>query len=264
MEFEYKLKQKIKQEILKDAENKSKLNLKSTTERFLLNEEALEKEVEILFDQRINCGGYALELDTCIFNYSRNFEKAVSELLKKIPFIRLLGDKKLEDNEYIVVWKVREGGGHHFIKILEDGTIVEKDGAGPVKKFSSWIESLKGCPEAVFAVKKDHDMNLQKEKDYSIGIGGNEGLNFEETAQEAVKKKSNEFEYHNHLYYFKTDDVGKKYICSNNRIIANIFLENNQCLVDVLKNEQKYVSNTQPTVSYNNEYEKLQNSKIER
>lgn len=208
--------------------------------------ERLEEEAEKWFDQRINCGGYALELDTCVFNHCHDFEKAVSELLKKVPFIRLLGDKKLGDDEYLVIWKVHEGGGHHFVKVQEDGTIIEKDGCDSIKMFSGWGRSLEGCPEAVFAVKKEHNMYLQQDENNFVCIDGKVGLNFEETARQAIQMQSNSFEYHNHSYYFKKDDEGNVYICSEGRIIADAFIEQGECLVDIAEREKRYVSNTQP------------------
>lgn len=207
----------------------------------------IEEEAERNFNQRINCGGYALELDTCVFNYSADFEKAVSELLDKVPFIRLLGDKKLADDEYLVLWKVREGGGHHFVKVEEDGTITEKYECKPIKLFKGWTKSIKDCPEAVLAVKKEHDIYLYNEFSY-IDINGKSGKNFEETVQQAIQNQSNCFEYHNHSYYFKKDEAGKVYICSDGRIIADVFTENGECLVDIAKSEKRYVSNTQPPV----------------
>lgn len=217
---------------------------------FLKSEEQLQKRLEqkaeTWFNDRINCGGFALELDTCIFNYSNDFEKAVSALLKKVPFIRLLGDKKLEEDEYLVIWKVHEGGGHHFVKVQEDGTVIEKDGSDPIKMFSGWSPSLDGCPEAVFAVKKEHEMYLQNDESWSISISDQDGLNFEETVQQAIQMQRNTFEYHAHDYFFKKDDNGNVYICSKGRIIADAFIEEGECLVDIAENEKRYVSNTQP------------------
>lgn len=209
-------------------------------------QERLKEDTERWFDERINCGGYALELDTCVFNHSKDFECAVSELLNKVSFVRLLGDTQLKDDEYLVIWKVHEGGGHHFIKVQEDGTIIEKDGAGPIRKFSGWSKSLNGCSEAVFAVKKEHDIHVSGEdRYYLITIYGTGGLNFEQTAQSAIQAKENSFEYHNHSYYFKKGDDGSVYICSEGRIVADAFIEDEQCLVDILESEKRYVSNTQ-------------------
>lgn len=209
-------------------------------------QERLKEDTERWFDDRINCGGYALELDTCVFNHSKDFECAVSELLNKVSFVRLLGDTQLKDEEYLVIWKVHEGGGHHFIKVQEDGTVIEKDGNGPIQKFSGWSKTLNGCPEAVFAVKKEHDMHVNEDEYSFITIDGIDGLNFEQTAQSAIQAKENSFEYHNHSYYFKKDDDGSVYICSEGRIVADAFIEENQCLVDILESEKRYVSNTQP------------------
>jgi len=221
------------------------------TGKFYKSEEELQDRIKEAadenFNDRINCGGNALELDTCVFNSSNNFEKAVSELLQKVPFIRLLGDKKLEDDEYIVIWKVHEGGGHHFVKVLDDGTIMEKDGSDPIKTFSEWSRTLKGCPEAVLAVKREHEMycGLEEWRRF-IAIEGKEGLDFEETVQLAIQNQSNAFEYHEHSYYFKKDEEGNVYICSEGRIIADAYIEEGECLVDIAEKEKRYVSNTQP------------------
>lgn len=209
-------------------------------------QERLKEDTERWFDDRINCGGYALELDTCVFNHSNDFEKAVSGLLNKISFVRLLGDTKLEDDEYLVIWKVHEGGGHHFIKVQEDGTIIEKDGNEPIRKFSGWSKTLNGCPEAVLAVKKEHDMHRDEEGFSLISIDDKDGLDFEQTAQSAIQVEKNSFEYHNHTYYFKKDESGNVYICSEGRIVADAFIEDGQCLVDIVESEKRYVSNTQP------------------
>ena len=221
------------------------------SDKFWVTEEQwrkrLKEETERWFKDRINCGGYALELDACVFNHSKDFECAVSELLNKVSFLRLLGDTKLNDDEYLVIWKVHEGGGHHFVKVQEDGTIIEKDGAGPTQKFSGWSKSLNGCSEAVFAVKKEHDIHVSGEDGYSlITIDGIDGLNFEQTAQRAIQEKKNTFEYHNHVYCFKKDNDENVYICSDERIVADAFIEDEQCLVDILESEKRYVSNTQP------------------
>lgn len=219
----------------------------------------IEEKAEKWFNQRINCGGYALELDACVFNYGADFEKAVSELLDEVSFIRLLGDKKLADDEYLVLWKVHEGGGHHFVKVQEDGTVIEKDGCDPIKLFNGWPKSLKDCPEAVLAVKKEHDIHLQNEFSY-IYINGKSGKNFEETAQQAIQNQNNSFEYHNHSYYFKKDKDGNVYICSDGRVIADAFIENGECLVDIPESEKRYVSNTQPPVPLCIKDGKIQNS----
>ena len=152
--------------------------------------------------------------------------------------------------------------GHHFVKVQADGTIIEKNGNEPVKMFSGWSPRLNGCPEAIFAVKKDHSMDLQRT---SICIRGIEGMNFEETVKLSIQEHSNSFKYHNHEFYFKKDNDGNIYICSEGRIIADIFIENSECLVDVLEAEKRYVSNTQPPVHLHIRDGKLQiNEDIEK
>ena len=57
---------------------------------------------------KINCGGYALEVYGRIIPRRNYFDKSVSNLLDFFPFIRLLGNTELLDDEYIV--KYRKNG----------------------------------------------------------------------------------------------------------------------------------------------------------
>ena len=85
------------------------------------------------FNQRINCGGYALEIDMCLFPNGLKFANYVSGILDTFSYVRLLGDKPLQDDEYLVLYRYydyKENGGnnlgHHFIKVNDDGLVVEK------------------------------------------------------------------------------------------------------------------------------------------
>lgn len=228
-----------------------------TQEQF---DKKLAEQVDLRFNQRINCGGYALELDTFVVNHCDDFEKAVSDLLNKVPFIRLLGDTKLGDDEYYVLWRFQRKGGHHFVKIQDDGTVIEKDGCDPIREFSGW-SNLENCPEAVFAVKKEHDRWIHHERFESICIDGKKGMNFEQTVQQAVQEQKNSFEYHNHSYSFKKGENEMVFLCSEGRIIADVFIEDGDCDVDIRMGEERYVSNTQPTQPLQIKDGKLQNRK---
>lgn len=206
-------------------------------------EQKLLERVEIDFNQEINCGGYALKIDTCVFPRVQDFDTRVSGILETFPFVRLLGDTKLQQDEYLVLYRAR-GHGHHFIRIEDDGTVLEKDGAKAPQKFESW-EDLKDAPEAVFAVKKEHDINYF-EKQGSIAIPTESSMNFEETIWQAIQNRSNTFEYHNHSYTLKKANDETIYVCSNDEIIAEMLTNGQDYDVEVRSGKQAYVSNTQP------------------
>ncbi len=100
-----------------------------------------------------NCGGYALEIPTCIWPVKEyTFEEKVLRILELYPFVRLLSTGEIKDNEYVVLYRAKEGG-HHFIKIKDSGEIVEKNESNMPQKFCGW-DNLEDAPEAVFAVVK--------------------------------------------------------------------------------------------------------------
>ena len=56
-----------------------------------------------------NCGGYALEIPVCIWpvnNYT--FEEKVLRIMDLYPFVRLLSDSELKEDEYIVRYRAQE------------------------------------------------------------------------------------------------------------------------------------------------------------
>ena len=163
--------EKLKKMIINDYSNNLKYidDVKHYTE--LLSDkpfgnvdEKLNNEIDVQakhsFNESINCGGYALKIDKCIYpTYQDSFDKSVSSILDRFSFVRLLGDKKIKDDEYLVIYRAPEGKnkGHHFIRVDSDGLISEKDGSGPVRKFENW-GSLENAKETIFAVKKEHKM----------------------------------------------------------------------------------------------------------
>ena len=122
-------------------------------------EKEIDKETELSFNQRINCGGYALKVDTWINPpYCDGFDGKLAGLLSKFPFVRLLQDGKVAEDEYLVLYRTKGEMAHHFARVENDGVVREKDGEAPPQVFNGWNEYVDGACEAEFAVKKDHEM----------------------------------------------------------------------------------------------------------
>lgn len=203
----------------------------------------IEKDVDYYFNDCINCGGYALKIDTCIFPGEEDFEKRVSGILESFPFVRLLGDTKLQDDEYLVLYRSAGNKGHHFVRIEDDGTVVEKWENKAPQNFKDWKDA-ENSPEAVFAVKKEHEMEYFEEKG-SIYIPTPTSKNFEETVWQAMQNRQNTFEYHNHSYTLKKDNEETIYICSNNEIIAEMITDGENYEIEIKPEKEAYVSNTE-------------------
>ncbi|MCI9177166.1 MAG: hypothetical protein HFJ28_00925 [Clostridia bacterium] len=203
----------------------------------------VQQNVEYHFNQAINCGGYALKVDTCVFPSDADFDTRVSGILDNFPFVRLLGDTELQEDEYLVLYRARRAG-HHFIRIEEDGTVTEKNGSDEPQKFQDW-ETLRQAPEAVFAVKKEHDMNYFKKRG-SIVIPEENSKNFEQTVWEAMQNRKNTFTYHNHNYRLKKATEETIYICSGEEIVAEMITNGEEYDLEIRPEKERYVSNTQP------------------
>ena len=140
-----------------------------TKERILEDEKTLNKKFSIkeikeifehYFNFDMNCGGFALEVFSCVFTYTENLDDAVKKILETFDFVRLDDNKPLTSDEYRVFYRHQEGGiSHHFVK-EENGKLIEKDGSDPVKDFKEWPDSLKDAPEAAFIVNKNHDIQM--------------------------------------------------------------------------------------------------------
>lgn len=151
----------------------------------------------------------------------------------------------LSDDEYLVIYRAPKGKntGHHFIRIDSDGIVREKDANGEPRIFENWGD-LEGpeIQEAIFAVKKEHRMF-----DYSIDDinYNNYGLDFENTVHKAYREQKNLFDYHNHSFRFKRDpQTGMIVIINNeNQIVAYIFAENDELLIEVVDDYYQYIEN---------------------
>ena len=217
----------------------------------------ISDRVEENFNFYINCGGYAFEVDTCIFPGKNDFDKSVSSILELFPFVRLVGDTQLQEDEYLVLYRCSKGG-HHFIKQANDGTFLEKEGGNPPKNFEGWSEIFKNSPEAAFAVKKEHEMEYF-DKYGSIVIPRENSMNFEETIMHAIKNMQNTFEYHNHIYSLKKTDEEMIYVCSNGKIVAQVLRDEKDYDIEIDEQSKRYISNTKPSVMENGDSEKQKN-----
>lgn len=224
-------------------------------------------KVEENFNFSINCGGYALEVDTCIFpleNDGNNFERSVSSILELFPFVRLVEDREVGEDEYLVLFRASKNG-HHFIKQVDDGTFVEKEGGNPPKKFEGWSETFEDSPVAVFAVKKEHDMEyFDKYKSVIIPIKSSK--DFEQTVIQALQDKQNTFEYHNHKYQFKKSNEGIIYICSGEKIVAQVLIDEKDYDIEIEEEYRGYISNTKPaeiSIGTNDNTQRIEENNIE-
>ncbi len=206
-------------------------------------ENMIDDRTNYCFNQAINCGGYALKIDQCVYpTYQENFSKSVSSILEKFPFVRLLGDKALEADEYLVIYRAPKGKntGHHFIRVDSDGTVREKDSNGEARIFENW-GNLKDCMEAIFAVKKDHKMFGYTSKEINYN---NSGLDFEESISKAIKNKQNSFSYHNHFFSLKKSNQDEIYVTTiEGEIVADVVIDENDCLAEVIESKKEYVEN---------------------
>lgn len=208
-------------------------------------EKCIDKESTYWFNQMINCGGYALKVDRWIEPTRKNDAgQAVSTILNQYNFVRLLGDTRLEEDEYMVIYRTRKGEntGHHFIRIDEDGVIREKDGSNNPKLFSEWSMKSKEkneCVDYIFAVKKEHKMFGYESSDVNYN-----GKNFEESTEEAIRNKQNQFLYHCQKFFLKKSEQDQIYVAmETGRIVAEVLVDGDECIVDVNPENEGFVEN---------------------
>lgn len=197
------------------------------------------------FNYRINCGGYALRIDDCVFPFGhKDFGKAVSTILERYPFTRLLSDRPLEPDEYLVIYRANDdGSGHHFIRVNDDDSVTEKNAICPIQTFEKWDEDSMHH-EAVFAVKKEEARgfdSLQFKADRSLT-----GFNFEESINNAINNRQNNFSYHGHTFSLRKDSDREIIVISGEKVIADVIAEDGECAVEVKKGQEGFVENLQP------------------
>lgn len=147
-----------------------------------------------------NCGGYAFNIPVCIYGDGINqirdnaLDQCVWGLLKKFDFIRLIEEKDpIQEDEYKVHYRV--GMGHHFVKD-DNGVLTDKWENKAPGIFNGWGEDLKDKPEAVFAVKRNHDQNYR----YSIFITDLVPENFERKVKKEICCNNKNFVFDNRKY----------------------------------------------------------------
>ena len=204
------------------------------------------------FNKRMNCGGYALEIDGCLFPNGDTLDGYVSSLLERYKFIRLLGNEPLQNDEYLVFYRFFEyeenngrNNGHHFIKVNDDGLVVEKCGSEPPRIFEGWDERFKDSPEVAFAVKKEHDNEIDSEIDMWFNwVEIKEGLDFEGSIYQAILQKNNQFEYHGHNFRLKKSSEDEIFITDEKgEIVAEVLVEGEDIAVGIKEGKEGYVEN---------------------
>ena len=229
------------------------------------------KSLEHYMKQCQNCGGYALQLPICIFSGDKySFEEKVLRIMELYPFVRLLSDTELKDNEYIVEFRA-QGMGHHFIKIDQNGEAKEKDGCGLPREFKKW-DNLEDAPEAVFAVlkqeyrtkemkdlpqcNKDMFLNLdayEVEDEYGTYIDTKKAkkpMTFNDKLEEAYNNKKSSFIYNNKMYYLKInkDDPELIYICNEREILGEVCVDGKDFLIELNEEKKNEVFGFEPSI----------------
>lgn len=219
--------------------------------------------------QSQNCGGFALEIPICIWPVKQySFEEKVLRILELYPFVRLLSNSELKENEYIVKYRA-EGCGHHFIKIKDDGIAVEKNASQLPQKFNSW-DNLENSPEAVFAVIKqeyrdENTKNLpQCNRDMYLNMDAYEyvengyidimtkkaqkPITFEDKLINAYNTKNSSFIYNDKEFHLKIDkkDTDLIYICDEFNILGTVCTDGETFLIDLEEDKKNKIFGFQP------------------
>ena len=252
-----------------DIDIESYTKLKETIKYYAHNDDI--NGLEHYMKQLQNCGGYALQIPICIFsgtNYT--FEEQVLRITELYPFVRLLSDSELKENEYIV--KFRSGKtGHHFIRIDENGHATDKHECNLPSNFKGW-GTLENAPEAVFAVlKQEHrsqdtkdlpqcnrDMFLDEDAHYEIDEDGYREIRkkkaskpqtFRDMLQEAYNNRHSSFIYQNKSFYLKTNkkDSEMIYICNDSYVLGELCTDGDEFIVELNDENKNRIFGFQPS-----------------
>lgn len=203
-------------------------------------------------NKRMNCGGYALEIDGGFLPNGDSLSGYVSAILDRYSFVRLLGDTPLQDDEYLVFYRYidyeknnGQNKGHHFIKVNDDGLVVEKFGSETPQIFKGWDERYANSPEVTFAVKKDHDNEINNDIDSGFNwLRLHKGLDFEGSALQSILKKSNQFEYHGHKFNLKKTAEKELFVTDEKGVVvAEVRVEGENIAVGIREGKEDYVEN---------------------
>ena len=226
--------------------------------------------IENYMKQCQNCGGYALQIPVCIFsgcNYT--FEEQVLRITELYPFVRLLSDTKLKENEYLV--KFRSGKtGHHFMRIDKSGNTTDKCECNLPGKFEGW-GTLEDAPEAVFAVVKqeyrnekikdlpqcNRDMFLDEDAYYEIEEDGyrdirkikaSKPITFRDKLQEAYNNRNSSFLYQGKTFYLKINKNDSELIniCDDSEVLGELCTDGNEFIIELNDKKRNQIFGFQP------------------
>lgn len=269
MSFEYEsLKEHIK-ELGFDIDIDAYAKLKEAVKYFSENEDI--NGLEHYMKQIQNCGGYALQIPICIFagdNYT--FEEKVLRILELFPFVRLLSDTELREDEYVVIFRSGKTG-HHFIRIDENGRATDKHESNLPENFQGW-GNLKCASEAVFAVVKqeyrsksikdlpqcNRDMFLDEDAYYQIEEDGyrdiakkkaNKPITFSDKLQDAYSSRTSSFTYQGKTFYLKINknDSKKIYICDDKEILGELCTDENEFIIELNDKKKNKIFGYEPS-----------------
>jgi hypothetical protein len=229
------------------------------------SQKSLAELIDREYNSYINCGGYALEIFGKIYGYiqesffvglEKDAERVMLVLLENYKFIRLLGDSKLKEDEYMVMFRK----GHHFIKVNDDGTITEKDENKPPKAFNKWPQDMQNEQDIVFAVKREHGRNVD-DSEFLPSKYEDKVKTFENLALNALKNKEAEFTYQDENYSISAFKDGEGVISSKKGDVANIYYDGEDGEVEVFEEKKKEVYKFSPTIPLKIENGRLVNFK---
>ena len=218
-----------------------------------------------------NCGGYALQIPICIFsgdNYT--FEEKVLRITELYPFVRLLSDTKLKEDEYVVIFRAGKTG-HHFIRIDEKGKATDKNECDLPENFQGW-GNLEHTPEAVFAVVRqecrhksirdlpqcNRNMFLNEDAYYQTEEDGykdiikkkaSKPVTFEDKLRDAYNNKTSSFIYQGKTFYLKINKNDSEiiYICDDEEILGEFCTDGNEFIIDLNAKKKNKIFGYEPS-----------------
>lgn len=227
-----------------------------------------------------NCGGYALQIPICIFsgnNYT--FEEQVLRIIELYPFVRLLSDTELKEEEYVVIFRSGKTG-HHFIRIDENGNATDKHECNLPGSFQGW-GTLEHDSEAVFAVVKQEyrsetiknlpqcnkDMFLDQDAYYEIAKDGYQDIRrkkatkpmtFRDVLQEAYNNKTSSFLYQGKTFYLKINKNDSEiiYICNDTEILGEFCTDGDEFVIELNNKKKNKIFSYEPSKTLKIKYSK--------
>lgn len=252
-----------------DIDIESYAQLKEAVEYYNKNKDI--NGLEHYMKQIQNCGGYALQIPICIFsgvNYT--FEEQVLRIIELYPFVRLLSDTELKEEEYVVIFRSGKTG-HHFIRIDENGHTTDKHEGNLPGDFQGW-GTLEHDPEAVFAVVKqeyrseaiknlpqcNRDMFLNEDAYYKIEEDGykdirkkeaTKPITFRDVLQDTYNNRTSSFTYQGKTFYLKVNknDPEVIYICNDTEMLGEFCTDGNEFVIELNGKKKNKIFGYEPS-----------------